>query len=63
VDDLTFFAMVRGVANVSDPHVRYDRLSGRWFISEISVENTSNHILLAVSSGFHHHGPRQLHGL
>jgi hypothetical protein len=51
ITDLNFFAIVRGTAGVSDPHVRYDRLSGRWFISEISVENTGNHILLAVSSG------------
>jgi hypothetical protein len=35
---------------VSDPHVRYDRLTGRWFICAISVnENFSNRLLLAVS--------------
>ena len=39
---------------VSDPHVRYDRLSGRWFITEIDVPEPcecSNRILIAVSSG------------
>jgi hypothetical protein len=36
---------------VSDPHVRYDRTSGRWFITEIDVAATSNKILVAVSSG------------
>src|SRR5262249_33722203 len=38
-------------AGVSDPHVRYDRTSGRWFITEIDVTLTSNQILVAVSSG------------
>ena len=35
----------------SDPRVRYDRLSGRWFITMIDVNGTNNRILLAVSSG------------
>jgi Secretion system C-terminal sorting domain len=36
----------------SDPHVRYDRLSGRWFFCAISLgEDSSNNILLAVSKG------------
>jgi hypothetical protein len=38
-------------SGVSDPHVRYDRTSGRWFITEIDVAATSNKILVAVSSG------------
>jgi len=25
-----FFASVTGTAGTSDPHIRYDRLSGRW---------------------------------
>src|SRR5262249_49943022 len=33
----------------SDPRVRFDRLSGRWFLSCISVD-TPNRICLAVSS-------------
>src|SRR5262249_5700614 len=45
----SFFASVRS-ATTSDPHARYDRLSGRWFISMIDVA-TINRVLLAVSSG------------
>ena len=51
VCDTTFFDAVRDAACVRSPHVRYDRLSGRWFITEINVANTSNRILIAVSSG------------
>lgn len=51
VSDSTFFASVRGSYGVSDPHIRYDRLSGRWFITEINVANNSNRVLMAVSSG------------
>ena len=51
VSDGTFFASVTSGAGVSDPHVRYDRLSGRWFISDITTTATSNRILIAVSSG------------
>jgi hypothetical protein len=51
VSDITFFNSVRGGAGISDPHVRFDRLSGRWFITEINVSNTSNRIMIAVSSG------------
>jgi hypothetical protein len=46
----TFFASVR-VGSVSDPHVRYDRLSQRWFINIIDVGGCPNNVLLAVSSG------------
>lgn len=43
----------------SDPHVRYDRLSGRWFIVMIDVPYTStspfttaeNRVMIAVSNG------------
>jgi hypothetical protein len=45
-----FFGSVRS-AGTSDPRIRYDRLSGRWFISMIDVNGTNNRILLAVSSG------------
>ncbi len=45
----TFFASVR-TASVSDPHVRYDRLSGRWFVTMIDVAPV-NRVLIAVSSG------------
>jgi len=37
---------------ISDPEVRYDRLSGRWILLGISVaEVTNNKIVIAVSSG------------
>jgi PKD repeat protein len=45
----SFFNSVRS-AGTSDPHVRYDRLSGRWFITMIDVA-TVNRVLIAVSSG------------
>ena len=45
-----FFSSVRGGSSTSDPHVRYDRLSQRWFIVMINV-STPNRVLLAVSSG------------
>lgn len=38
----------------SDPHIRYDRLSGRWIVVIIDVPNggsAANRILVAVSSG------------
>ncbi len=52
VTDETFWTSVRNGAGVSDPHVEYDRLSGRWFLTAINVPSTgANRILLAVSSG------------
>lgn len=58
VSDDTFWASVRGGFIVSDPHVEYDRLSGRWFLTIINVPvNGSfnpvgpNRVLIAVSSG------------
>src|SRR5574337_785128 len=44
----TFFASVR-TASTSDPHVRYDRLSGRWFVTMIDVASV-NRVLIAVSN-------------
>ncbi len=44
----TFFASVR-TASASDPHVRYDRLSSRWFVTMIDVA-TVNRVLIAVSN-------------
>ena len=39
-------------AGISDPEVRYDRLSGRWFLLGITIaEAANNKIVLAVSSG------------
>src|ERR1039458_1177496 len=45
-----FFASVLHSSSTSDPRVRFDRLSGRWFITMITV-NTPNFVLIAVSSG------------
>jgi len=44
-----FFASVQQGGSF-DPRVRYDRLSGRWFITAADF-NTPNRILIAVSSG------------
>ena len=47
----SFFASVGGTTyGTSDPRVRYDRLSQRWFITIITL-NTPNYVLIAVSSG------------
>jgi hypothetical protein len=46
-----FWGSTADVAGVSDGHVRYDRATQRWFITEIDVPNSANNILLAVSSG------------
>ena len=46
-----FWGSTADSAGVSDGHVRYDRSSQRWFITEIDVPTGNNHILLAVSSG------------
>ena len=45
-----FFAPVSGGVGTTDPQVRYDRLSGRWFVSAVNL-NTPNLIVIAVSSG------------
>ena len=54
----TFFASVMTPAVTtnftSDPRIRYDRLSGRWFLIIIDVPNggvLANRVLVAVSSG------------
>jgi hypothetical protein len=50
--DAVFWASVAGTGGISDPEVRYDRLSGRWFILGITVaEVVNNKIVIAVSSG------------
>ncbi len=50
VDSDVFFASVRNNALTSDPHVCFDRISNRWFMSMIT-EAAVNRVLLAVSSG------------
>ncbi len=44
-----FFNSVRGASGTSDPQVRYDRTSGRWFLMIINVPATSNSVLIGVS--------------
>jgi hypothetical protein len=52
-----FFVSVRNGAGVSDPHVRYDRLSQRWFIIAINTPPipvtaaSRSRVMIAVSSG------------
>lgn len=47
-----FFNSVRGGQFTSDPRIRYDRLSERWFITIVTVpDNGPNKVLLAVSDG------------
>lgn len=44
----SFFSSVRNGSVTSDPRIRYDRLSGRWFVIIINV-STPDRILIAVS--------------
>jgi hypothetical protein len=46
-----FFNSVRNGSGTSDPHVRYDRLTQRWFVVIINVASTNNRVLIAVSNG------------
>ena len=49
-----FFTSVISGAYTSDPRIRYDRLSGRWFVIIIDVPfggGGGNRVLLAVSNG------------
>ena len=40
-----------GINRITDPHVRFDRLSGRWFIIAIDKNNTAqNYLTIAVSN-------------
>jgi hypothetical protein len=47
----TFFTSVRNGSGVSDTHIRYDRLSQRWFVVTINVASSDNRVCIAVSSG------------
>lgn len=47
--NLFFASVLPGGGSTSDPQVRFDRLSGRWFVSIITV-SSPNHIMIAVSS-------------
>jgi hypothetical protein len=47
-----FFRTAFATVNTTDPHVRYDRLTNRWFVISMSTnETTNNYLLFAVSSG------------
>ncbi|HZN04030.1 MAG TPA: hypothetical protein VFD06_10655, partial [Candidatus Polarisedimenticolia bacterium] len=46
-----FWEAVRNGFRLSDPNVRYDRLSGRWFLVMMNLETVNNRIVLAVSDG------------
>ncbi len=47
----TFFTSVRNGSSISDTHIRYDRLTQRWFVVGINVEPTNNRVVIAMSSG------------
>jgi len=51
--DKFFSPVLRKKSSTSDPHVRYDRLTKRWFIVAIEIDTTvsNNLVLLAVSDG------------
>jgi len=48
-----FSAVLPDTSGISDPHIRYDRLTRRWFVVAIEVNPTqeNNAIFLAVSDG------------
>lgn len=52
-DSDVFFTRVRNSLSTTDPRVRYDRLSKRWFVVMINFQAglPNNRILLAVSDG------------
>ena len=49
----TFFSnSALGISGISDPHVRFDRLTQRWFVVAIDVTHTkNNYCCIAVSDG------------
>ena len=46
-----FFSSVDGGTGTSDPHIRYDRLTQRWYVVGINLYSGSNRIMIARSSG------------
>lgn len=46
-----FFNSVRNGSTTSDTHIRYDRLSQRWFVVAINTTGSNNRVMIAVSSG------------
>jgi len=53
VDPNVFYGSVRNGFRESDPRIRYDRFTGRWFLVTINV-TTPNRILIAVSDSTSH---------
>ncbi len=51
LDMNVFFNSVRNGSGISDTHIRFDRLTGKWFVVAINVAGTSNRCVIAVSSG------------
>jgi hypothetical protein len=52
VSQNAFFQSAFAGVTTTDPHVRFDRLTSRWFIVSMSTnETTNNYLLFAVSSG------------
>jgi hypothetical protein len=47
-----FWSAAAPVGGTSDPHIVYDKHSGRWFTSTIDINNgsTNNHLLVGVSA-------------
>ena len=50
IDMNVFFNSIRNNEETTDPEVRYDRLTKRWFIIAINVASISNRMMIAVSS-------------
>jgi hypothetical protein len=50
VADDVFWSPVGNGFEPTDPQVEYDRLSGRWIISAVNVENSNNRVMVAVSN-------------
>ncbi|MFZ1322921.1 MAG: hypothetical protein WAT71_15295 [Ignavibacteria bacterium] len=46
-----FFNSVRNGSGISDPHIRYDRLTQRWYVVAINTQSAPNRIVIARSSG------------
>ncbi len=44
-----FFLSVAGAGGVTNPRVRWDRLTGRWIVLAITLEGANNKVVLAVS--------------
>lgn len=48
--DLTFWNAVRNGQGTTDPQVRYDRTSDRWFVTSLNTPAGANRVMIAVSN-------------